>query len=160
MKTHIYLIAFLFFVSGVFCLQAQNSLIVSLNDGSSSSNLLSSLNRVTFSAGNMNVIKKDASANSYAISNIRNMNFGVYSDVYDVSENQSTLSVYPVPACDFINIKNAPEGQLRVVIFSLDGTILKNCVMSDGSQPIDVSCFKCGLYLLRVNDKTIKFTKQ
>lgn len=160
MKTHIYLIAFLCFVNGVFCLQAQNSLIVNLNDGSSSNNLLSSLNKVTFSAGNMNVINKDASANSYVISTIRNMNFGVYSGVYDVSENQSTLSVYPVPACDFINIKNAPEGQLRVVIFSLEGTVLKNCVMSDSSQPIDISSLNRGLYLLRVNDKTIKFTKQ
>jgi len=160
MKKHFYIIVFLFFVSGVFCLQAQNSLIVNLNDGSSSNNLLSSLNKVTFSAGNMNVIKKDASANSYAISTIRNLNFGVYSGVFDVSENQSTLSVYPVPACDFINIKNAPEGQLRVVIFSLDGTVLKNCVMSDSSQPIDISSLNRGLYLLRVNDKTIKFTKQ
>ena len=160
MKKNFYLIAFLILVSGAFCLQAQNSLIVNLNDGTSSNNLLSSLNKVTFSAGNMTVSKKDASTNSYAISAIRNMQFGVYSGVYDVSENQSELSIYPVPACDFIKIKNAPEGQLRVVIFSLDGTILKNCVMSDSSQPIDISCFKCGLYLLRVNDKTIKFTKQ
>lgn len=160
MKKYIYLIAFLILVSGASCLQAQSSLIVNLNDGSSSSNLLSSLNKVTFLAGNMTVSKKDASANSYAISTIRNMNFGVYSGVFELSENQSTLSVYPVPACNFINIKNAPEGQLRVVIFSLEGTILKNCVMSDSSQPVDISSLNRGLYLLRVNDKTIKFTKQ
>lgn len=160
MKKHFYIIAFLILVSGISSLQAQNSLIISLNDGTSSNNLLSSLNKVTFSAGNMTVSKKDASTSLYAISSIRNMNFGVYSGVQDISENQSALSVYPVPACDFINLKNAPEGQLRLMIFGLDGTILKNCVLNDSSQPIDISCLKCGLYLLRVNDKTIKFAKQ
>ena len=160
MKKHFYLIAFLILLSGTFCLKAQNSLIINLNDGTSSNNLLSSLNKVTFSAGNMTISKKDASSSLYAISSIRNMNFGVYSGVQDITENQSALSAYPVPACDFINLKNTPEGQLHVKIYGLDDTVLKSCILSDGSQPIDISCLKCGLYLLRVNDTTIKFTKQ
>lgn len=160
MKKIIYTIVILSAISFTFSLQAQSSLIINFNDGSSSNNLLSSLRKVTFPAGNMIVSKNDATSNTYALTSIRKMNFGLYSGVNDLAANNSEISVYPMPAHNFISIKNAPEGEIKLTVFNMNGSVIKNYTLSNGSQPLDISFLNNGMYFLRINDKILKFTKQ
>lgn len=139
---------------------AQNSMIVRLKDGSSSGTLVSSTNKITFSGGNLLLKKNDASVSSYLISDINKITFGLYSGISEIVSQQTTLSVYPCPARNSVQLKNTPEGQVHITIYNLAGIPQLNCTLNDGTQAIDISNLPKGLYLLKANNKTLKFTKQ
>ena len=139
---------------------AQNSLIVKLNNNSQSGYLLSSIDRITFSGGNLVLKNKDAATSSIILSDIDLLHFGIYSGVSELTANESSMQIYPNPACNYIQLKNAPKGQIHIVVFRLDGGILINKNLSDSNECINICNLSNGIYLLKVNNKTLKFTKQ
>ncbi|MEI7502422.1 MAG: T9SS type A sorting domain-containing protein [Paludibacter sp.] len=140
--------------------QAQNSLIVKLNNNSQSGYLLSSIDRITFSGGNLVLKYKDAATSSIILSDIDLLHFGIYSEVPELTSNELKIEVYPSPACNYIQLKNLPEEQIHIVVYRLDGGVLINKILMDRTQCIDISNLCNGIYLLKVNNKTLKFTKQ
>lgn len=138
---------------------AQNSLILKFNDGMQAGLPVSTLDRMTFSNGNVELKKTDASVSSFLMTDISRMTFGLFSGIDEVAYDNDALAVYPSPARNYIMLKNAPAGELHVLIFRQDGVLMKN-IKLDATQQVDISNFQKGLYLLKVNNKTIKFTKQ
>jgi len=141
-------------------LLAQNSLIIKLINGSETGTLLSSLDRITFSDGNVIFKNMDDSSNSFMISDISKWTFGLFSGITDIIPDNTMMGVYPNPGKNFIKLKNVPEGKLNIKIIRLDGAVLMDKQLLDKNQPIDISNLANGLYLLKVNNTTIKFTKQ
>ena len=141
-------------------LSAQNSLIVKLNDGSVTGTLLSSLDRITFLNGNVILKNTDASTNSLVLSDINRMTFGILSEVPNVISDVNKIFVYPSPARNYILLKNVNGDKLNIQIISLDGVVMVNKQLIDINQPIDISNLVNGLYLLKVKNTTLKFTKQ
>jgi len=139
---------------------AQNSLIFRMNDGTGKGIAVSNLNKITFSAGNMVVRKTDASTENFVIANIQKMLFGIYSDVSDIKAEGTTLAVYPCPASNFIQLKNAPTGELNLTVFSMHGALLITQKLTSSSQQLDIHQLPNGLYLLKVNNALLKFVKQ
>ncbi len=139
---------------------AQNSLIIKLNNGSEKGTLLSIIDRITFSDGNVIFKNMDDSSNSIMISDISKWTFGLYSGITDIIPENTLMGVYPNPGKDFMQLKNVPEGVLNIKIIRLDGAVLMNKQLLDKNQSIDISQLASGFYFLKVNNKTIKFTKQ
>ena len=140
--------------------QAQNSLIIRMHDGTQSGSIVSSLDKITFSGNTMIVKKTDTTLSSYIFSDIQRMTFGIYSDISTVKADPNELTIYPNPATKYILLKNAPEGELTIVVYGLDGIELIHKKLMNGMQQIDISDLAKGLYLLKVNEKTFKFRKQ
>ena len=141
-------------------LQAQNNLFVRFKSGTQSVSVLSTVDRITFSGGNLLLKKTDASTSSLLLSDISRLTFGLYSAVNEITADQTGLAIYPSPATDYINVKNAPQGEVHIVIFGLDGTTLVNKKLNSGMRQVDISDLAKGLYLLKVNNTTFKFVKQ
>ena len=162
MKTHKSIIVLLVFFSIISLqyAQAQNSLIVKLIDGSEMKTLLSTLDKITFSGGNIVLKKKDASPGIFLISDIEKMSFGVYDAVPDVLNDENSPAIYPNPATNSIRLKNPPEGQVSIAVLGLDGTVLMIKTLTDGTQQIDISQLVSGFYLLKANNITMKFAKK
>ncbi|MFA5044377.1 MAG: T9SS type A sorting domain-containing protein [Paludibacter sp.] len=139
---------------------AQNSLIIKLNNGSETGTLLNSIDRITFSAGNVIFKNIDNSSNSIMLSDISNLTFGLFSGITAIIPDKMSMVVYPNPANDFIQLKNVPEGELNIKIIRLDGAVLMNKQLLDKNQSIDISHLASGFYFLKVNNKTMKFTKK
>ncbi|MHB9143070.1 MAG: T9SS type A sorting domain-containing protein [Paludibacter sp.] len=139
---------------------AQNSLIIKLNNGSETGILLNSIDRITFSAGNVIFKNIDNSSNSIMLSDISNLTFGLFSGLTAIIPDKISMVVYPNPANDFIQLKNIPEGVLNIKIIRLDGAVLMNKQLLDKNQAIDISNLASGFYFLKVNNNTLKFTKQ
>lgn len=158
-QIYIGLLLFLLVISMNF-VKAQNSLIIKFNDGSQTGSLLSTIDRITFSGGNLLLKNTDATSSSLIISDIDKLSFGVLSGVPEVFTDETSLMVYPSPATDYIVLKNPPAGEINIIVFRLDGSVLMNKKLSNASQKINISNFANGLYLLKVNNKTLKFTKQ
>lgn len=140
-------------------LRAQNSIFIKLNNGTQNSVVLSSLNKITFSSANMFLNLNNATTNSFAISDINKITFGLSAGINDV-ENESKLSVFPNPASDFIKIKNLPAEESMITVYRIDGAIVMQRSLSFASPSIDISGLSTGLYLIRIGNQTLKFTKR
>ncbi len=140
--------------------EAQNSLTVKFSDGSENVTLLSTLNKITFSEGNLLLNKKEIGTNSYQISNISKLTFGLFSEIPAVSTDHTSIIIFPNPAKDFIRLKNIPPGKYPINIYGLNGNLLYTCSLSEASQQIDLSNLDKGFYILKVNGQNLKFVKQ
>ncbi len=67
------------------------------------------------------------------------------------SESATSISVYPNPATDYINIKTESIGDTYEIINSI-GQVVSSGEISDENMRIDVSDFTSGFYLVRVNE--------
>ena len=152
-------ILFCIIVISINCVKAQNNLTLKFDDGSEVSCLLTTLNKIFFSDSNIVFNYTDASSNSYLISSLRKMTFKSYSAVPEVIKNKNSIIVYPSPATDFILLKNAPDEILNISIIKLDGVMVISKKIFSNKTPIDISSLTSGLYLLKVNNTTLKFNK-
>lgn len=67
------------------------------------------------------------------------------------SESATSISVYPNPATDYINIKTESIGDTYEIINGV-GQVVNSGEISDENMRIDVSDFTSGFYLVRVNE--------
>ena len=140
---------------------AQNNLIFALKNGASKGILVANLDKITFASGSLIVKKTDTTTESFMLTDIQKMTFGIFSGINDVVSNQTNLAVYPNPASTTIRLINSPtDGDLNIAIFRIDGVQLINQQLHTATDMIDVSKLARGLYLLKVNNGIIKFTKQ
>lgn len=152
---------FIFYLAfSIHWLQAQNNLVVKFKNGTQLVSLLSTVDRITFSGGSLLLKKDDASTSSILLSDINRLTFGLYSAVNEITADPIGLAIYPSPATHYINLLNAPQGEITIMIFGLDGTTLMYKKLNSGMRQVDISGLTKGLYLLKVNNTTFKFVKQ
>ncbi|NOX86831.1 MAG: T9SS type A sorting domain-containing protein, partial [Chlorobi bacterium] len=80
-------------------------------------------------------------------------------DVYPfINDNGSLteLSVYPNPFSDkiYIRVKNRPENNIRITLFSLNGRLLISNELKEELNEINVKEFKAGVYILKIANGT------
>lgn len=162
MKQKLLLFMFIL-VAGMNALEADaQNLVIKTNDGKETAKALTSLKKVTFPDGNLLLTYTSGSTDSYSLTTISKLFFGdaaTGTDELTASESAEKLSVYPNPASDIINIKNAPEGTSLVKIYRMEGVMVLNEEVSAGSLTIDVSKLAKGFYLLTLNGQAFKFIK-
>ncbi len=147
----------------IFCLTnaasiAQKSIIVQIRDGSESGVQLELLQIITFNAGFLQLRNTSDIIRSYSVDDIQKISFGIYSSVIS-PDHEGNLQVFPNPVSDYFTIKNAPPEKYIASIFSIDGRIIKEVIVNEENQQINVEELQSGIYLLRINKSTIKFSK-
>ncbi len=147
----------------IFCLKntgsmAQKSIIVQLRDGSENGVQLELLQKITFNAGFLQLRKTSEIIRTYSVDDIQKICFGIYSSVIS-PDYEGNLKIFPNPVSDYFTIKNAPSEKYIASIFSIDGRIIKEVIVNDEKQQINVEELQSGIYLLRINKSTIKFSK-
>jgi len=159
------LIILLMFTGSIF---SQN-MFVRMTTGSQTTHVINTVQKITFSAGEMVVHSNGGGTNNYAISEIRYVNF---IDLVGLSEHdlsgEKGIVVYPNPAEDILNVKfqNSGDQILMVEILSTDGKkVLSNLhhdPLLDGFQ-INIAGFPKGIYVLHIfnnqTSETIRFIK-
>jgi len=152
------LVAGLFFVNRV---AAQNSLILKFTDGTDRGIPVSNLNKITFSAGSMVVLKTDAGSDTFVLSDIQKMTFGLFSGIGEITVDKTTLCLYPNPASTYIKLNDVvDERDFNVTIFRIDGVQVLTQKLQSGSDVIHIDQLSKGIYLLKVQNQILKFTKQ
>jgi hypothetical protein len=76
-----------------------------------------------------------------------------------IGENKKELSIYPNPSSDVIRINSNSNESMNLKIYSLSGQLLRSGEF-EPNQAIDVSDFSKGIYLVQVDDVTLKFVKK
>lgn len=93
------------------------------------------------------------------VSIIRRITFSSTLDNTTFGENRDHLVLYPNPANETFRINAATFDDLNVKIYSLSGQLVKEGKYTV-NQDIDITGLSSGLYLVQVNDTTLKFSKK
>lgn len=149
-------------------LQGQIILNVKTTSGTQTTYTLNGIRKLTFpNSGNMTVTKTTEATNNYVLNNIRYMNFSdLGTNFKTTSKLKSSLQLYPNPVLDVVNIqyRNSEKHYTIVELLSIDGKLHYKSRMNGSTHSINVSEFKQGIYLCRINDgtriETTKFFKQ
>lgn len=126
-------------------------------DGSEKSVELNQLRKITFSGTNLTINYQLGTSESLETSLVRKMVFGPFTAVNNLFEDAGTVLIYPNPSADFIYFKNLPEGTNNIIVCSINGVQIMN-VTSD-TKRIDLSRLTKGVYLVKINNQVLKFTK-
>lgn len=143
----------------LFTAKAQDILSIYKTDGTAAQIALPSLRKLYFSTSNLMINKTSGTNEEISLSSIQRITFNSVNGIAPVKTTSQAIKLYPIPARKYISLKNAPEGEFTVEIFNITGSLTLTQKLIPTSQPIDVSKLPSGLYLMRVNHQTIKFTK-
>ena len=147
-------------------LKGQTTMTVKETNNTKSAYTLNFIRKLTFPvAGKMAVSKFIGGNDAYALTNVRYLNFKDLSNIADAAKG--ILYLYPNPAVDVLNIQLSTPGSQNVFVefLSIDGKVLYKAQLTGiGIYEVNVSQFRQGIYLCRVNNgtniETTKFFKQ
>lgn len=140
-------------------ISAQN-VIIKFDNGSQFAPLITAVQKITFSDDNMLVDLKSGTDNTYNISDIRKIYFGNVTDnnVPETAEQQKIL-IYPNPASAYLILANLPNNGI-ISIYAMDGLKVLEKSITNAQDQIDINSLAAGLYVIKVNQSTLKFIKQ
>lgn len=148
-------------LTGCTLLQAQtSSLEINKCSGESETVPLLEIDKITFSEGNLILTLKSEGKGLVKTSEIRNLTFSQPTGLQDQSLLSGKPEIASYPVREYIYLKNVTDEKLHIAIYSVEGTSFLNQTEANPQQPIDVRQLPSGVYLLQVNQYTIKFMKQ
>ena len=112
----------------------------------------------SFSGDNL-VINQNGNETIIARSIIRKLTLqDVATSSIETYDENAKIFIYPNPTSDKLNMSSETEQQVLVSIFSLNGQRLMQRQMST-SESIDVSSLSKGIYIIKINETSYKFSK-
>lgn len=136
-------------------LRAQ-SVVLRLQGGSEQTIPLNSLQKITFSGNNLVLNYSAGGTQSYGFSNLEKLFF---SQISSISKSTfPTLDIYFNATDNQVYYKNLPDFFNRLSIYRLDGVPIYSATVSDCGS-VDMSRFPAGIYIIRANNKVMKFKK-
>ena len=156
---------------GLTGIQAQSTLYVKEHSGIQTPYTLSSIRKLTFPTGNITVNKTNGSTSTFALSNIRYLNFiDLTTNVSQVGiQESSNIILYPNPVIDQLQIsyESIKAGNVQVEIIDVQGKVLhqQTIISQNGTNHalISVSQLPKALYVFRLQSgdkiEIIKFLK-
>jgi hypothetical protein len=137
-------------------LHAQSIYVVN-KSGIQNGYALASLKTITFSGSVLNINKKDGSALSSALSDIRFLTFSPLTEVVIPTFTKSSISIYPNPVQNSLTLsflKESIQQSAEISISSIDGKIIYSNHLQQPSNTdfqINTSAWSRGMYILRIN---------
>lgn len=162
MKIKLYYPLFLFalYGMGIMNVQSQNvSLDIKNRDGSEKSIDVNSLRKITFGNGMIILNFRIGTIENVASSSVQKLVFTSFTGFNDIREDAKTPVVFPDPAIDFISLRNIPAGVVKIDIFSITGSQIIHLQNYTNDEIIDISHLTKGIYIIKVNNRALKFTK-
>lgn len=131
------------------------SFLLNTKDGKITNLNLTNLRKLTFSNGNMVATYDSGEYTTYALSTIGKLSFEQnlgFSSI-EIMENRLAYSAEAA----LIAVSESQNQKLS--IFSTSGQLIEERIIGSSYETIDISHLRSGIYLVRLNGKTIKITK-
>jgi len=161
MKTHHYksLLGVLFVILCFQHIQSQSMLLLKFQDKSNQSVSLDAIRKIVFNKDNFEIKQNDGSESTYTFLSVAKISFSSTATGRLLVNNDDEIILYPNPVQNVIYLKNTVADNLPVVIYNLSGCVLMSAILSNTGDGIDISSLSKGFYLLKIKDKTFKFSK-
>ena len=160
MKRNRLLIILLLTLLSAFQLNAQNSADITVIywDSSNPETVLNDVSQFYFNNGNL-VVNQQGIETFIAIADIRKLLLSNHDETgITGSGNLSSFYLYPNPATDRLFFASTEEKPINIMVYAMNGQKLLQKVLSP-SEGLDVSAFPKGLYIIRIDEKSYKFSK-
>jgi hypothetical protein len=135
-----------------------------LRSGSNASYTFINIKNISFSGGNLTVVNKDSSINSFPLSTVGYLNFPtLITEVHEKSYS-NYINLYPNPVLDILHLdcQKFSENISQLEIISIDGKTLFKTTLGINNS-ISVSTLPRGVYICRVKNgsktEILKFIK-
>ena len=123
-----------------------------------SDSFFENVTQFSFSGDNL-LINQNGTVTPISRSIIRKLTLeDVTSSSIETYDENAKIFIYPNPTSDKLNMASEVEQQVMVRIFSLNGQVLMQQQMST-SESIDVSSLAKGIYIIKINETSYKFSK-
>jgi hypothetical protein len=119
----------------------------------------SSLRTITFSGSNLNLNYQDGNSESVVLTDIRKLYFSSLPTVLK-AEQKIGLILYPNPVSQTLSLRNIPEGATVATIWHISGRKVMQATLTSENPTLDVSGLASGLYLLKIQNLTLRFSKK
>jgi hypothetical protein len=159
LKTYLLLV----FIAVISILHADaQTLVIRSNDGIENSKVLNSLKKFSFVNNSLLLSYIDGSTESFSIPTINKLYFesvpvGINSLLTNTTDTQ--ISVFPNPVGSTLYLKNNSYISSTLYIYRIDGAVVYTYPVSVDKNSFDISKLNPGLYILKINNQTIKFMK-
>ena len=153
------IIFFLLLSGNIFKLYAQNNLSVVFHDGLNEQIPINTINNIKFSNNGINIKMGTGSTTTYTLSTIRKLIFKTASGFNDLTDKSQQIQLYPNPVKDILFFRNIHTTETIVKIYSTSGVEVINELISSTMNSINVNQLEKGLYLLKINNQVIKFSR-
>ena len=100
-----------------------------------------------------------AAANFYRIKMVRADGLSAYSSIRKVGGVVATVSCWPNPVVNFVNVKVSGTGSVGYTLIALDGKVMQSGTIVGGQASLDVSRVPKGVMIIRVENETFKIAK-
>jgi hypothetical protein len=120
---------------------------------------IGSLNKITFTNNELSLNYLNGNNENIETSSIQNIIFSTTTGANNPLADNDNLIIYPNPSTDFISLKNSPEIEVNIVLYTVSGSQLMSIQHYAGNDPIDIRHLAKGIYIIKVNNKALKFTK-
>jgi|GEM_PF-284616 len=162
MKFNLTRLLFLVCLFGISVMHVQSQTIfldIKKWDDTQKSSELSTLRKMTFSGTNLILNYLTGINETVETSSIRKMVFSSFTGIESNMEDAHAIQIYPNPSTDYIFLKNLPEGDASIDVYSINGIQIMNQRLHSANEQIDLSRLSKGIYFIKVNTKVLKFTK-
>lgn len=131
------------------------SIVINENEGSPVEISVDGLRSITFDEGRMVATYNDGTTESYVMSEISRLDFEESSGVRMVSLMEGRVSYSA--STGLLVVGNAEGSSLSVM--DLGGTVVMEQELESPVETVDLSSLQKGVYLLRLDSKTIKIVR-
>lgn len=138
---------------------AQTTNVTVVYNNSQTNSDFENVTKFFFSNGNL-MIDQSGIVTSIPVETVRRLELDAVSTPVDgVGEwDENSVLIYPNPTSDKLYFSASQEREILVTIFSLSGQLLRKEQVST-SESVDVSSLSKGIYVIKIDDKTYKFSK-
>ncbi len=130
---------------------------VKLLDNSEQQFTLTNTGKFYFQNGMIMIDEGNGSVTPIAVSTIRRITLQAGSGIESFSTDASLL-VYPNPTSDKLFFASEQVKTVEVAIYSMSGQLLMKS-QTTTAESIDVSSLSKGIYIIKINEQTLKFSK-
>jgi hypothetical protein len=139
-----------------------NNLVIKFSNGNERNLLISNVKSITFPTSTMLTlnVRNDGGNGVYSTSDIQKMYFETTAtETPSIADNCNDLIVYPNPTQGLIYFKNLPDQTSTIRISTINGVQVFVGRIASSVQSIDLSFLAKGVYLMIIDNKTVKLIK-
>lgn len=160
MKHQIFTVLLLaFWLVSIQCI-AQTQITIKLTNEADRLFILSETGKIYFEDNNLFVSEDGITSSQISIPEIKKITFN--KDASSITDNNASqdnkILIYPNPAADYIYVANI-ESEAQILLFSIEGKLLIKSPIK-ASEALNISNIPAGIYLIKVNNQTVKLIKQ
>ena len=135
---------------------AQSKVTLTFQNASTQEIEVSASGKIYFSDDYMYIDDGTALPYSFAVSDIRKMQFAEGVGIQNIVTE--TFKVYPNPVRNELYVSGNNPGSYRYALYSIDGRMLQQGEVGNG-ETIHTGDIPAGLYILKINNTSLKINK-